>query len=413
MVPRELRGVSAPPRRLRLLKPRRLALALGVASLLAALAFTLGRDREGRARPSPAPRSPESPAEGAAEGSPRRANEPAPASLAATLGEEQIALDSGVIVEAIEQERPWACTGAALKLFARAGGDREPGMITRWLFQGASGVELEPGATLSWRAPKAPGRYRVRVQICKDLGGRRVGILAEREHEIEVRACSPADEASGPLRLRVARVSGGVFRFEASYEGGEPPLDYEWDFDDGSTTSTPEPRAEHTFETTGLGPNDVRAFAVRIKARPASGGEPLEATAFAVVRGRPRPHDAPPVELDVARWRPALEGGFQSALTLRVPAGTVITWSRLERVVQGWDDRTRSVSLPLEEAFRIDERLEGGGLRGEVFVSERDSGPEVKQVHDFLYGRDAAGAEIVVSWTPFKREAPPGASGTP
>ncbi|HEU4407617.1 MAG TPA: PKD domain-containing protein [Polyangiaceae bacterium] len=391
-------------------RPRaRRAAGLGVAALLAALVYAVGRDREG---PPPGPRAPEGHANEAAEpGPPPATPEPARGSLAAALGEEQIALDAGVIIEAVEQERPWACAGASLKLFARVGGEREPGALTRWLWQGPSGVELEPGPTLSWRAPQAPGRYRLRVQVCNDLGGRRVGILAEREHAIEVRACGAADEAGGPLRVRVARLPGGAFRFEASHEGGEPPLDYTWDFDDGSPRTEAGPSVEHAFETAGLGPHEVRAFAVRVAARPASGGPPLEATAFAVVRGRPAPRDAPPVELDVARWRPTPEGGFRSPLALRAPPGTAITWERLERVTQSWDDRTRSVTLALDEALRIDERFEGGGFRGEAIVSERDSGPEVKQVHDFLYGRDARGAEVVVSWTPFKREAPPGGGG--
>jgi hypothetical protein len=346
---------------------------------------------DGEVRPSRAPRAP---AGGASASAP-------------LAGEEQVAIASGVVVEAIEQSRPWACAGVSLRLFGRVGGDREPGAIARWIWPGASGVELQPGETLLWRAPSAPGRYPVRFQVVKDLGGRRVGVLAERAHEIEVRACGAPDDAEGPLRLRAERLPGGAFRFEAAYEGGEPPGEYLWYFDDDSPPAkTLEPRAEHAFATAGLGPNETRAFAARVVARSA-GGPPLEATAFAVVRGKPAARDVPDVELDVGRFRPAPDGGFQSTIALRVPAGSDVTWQRLERVVRGWGDDVRTVTLPWAEAVHIDERLERGGFRGEVRVGGDDAGPGVKQVHDTLYGRDAAGREIVASWTPFKRAAAP------
>ncbi len=380
------------------------------ATLGALLALrSLARERpDARRRPS-AP--PEAPGEGPGPQPAAARREPAPGAPASAPGEATIALASGVSVEAIEQDRPFACAGEPLKLAARVGGDAEPGALGRWLWRGDAGVELEPGVALSWQAPRTPGRYALRFQVCKDLGGRRVGVLAERDHEIEVRACDAAD-AGGPLRLRVTRLPGGAFAFEATLEGAEAPDEYTWDFDDGTALTTPGPRAEHAFAAPAPGPNDVRAYAVRVRTRPAA-GPPLEATAFAVLRGHPPPRDAPPVTLDVARFRPSPAGGFESPLILLVPPGADITWGHLERVVQHWDDTTRSASLSLDEAVGVDERLERGGFRGAVRVGAADAGPEVKQVHDFLYGRDGAGREVLVSWTPFKREAPPPAPATP
>ncbi|HEU4538038.1 MAG TPA: PKD domain-containing protein, partial [Polyangiaceae bacterium] len=271
----------------------RLAAALGFALALAALALALWPQRPARrpGAPATAPAEATAPPEAAPE--PRRL--PAGNALAAALGEEQVALASGVVVEAVEQDAPWACAGEPLGLFARVGGDAEPGAITRWLWPGEAGVELSPGATLSWRAPRAPGRYPVRVQVCKDLGGRQVGVLAERVHEIDVRSCDAASR--GALRLLVTRLAVGAFAFEATRAEGEAPAHYLWDFDDGSPPLEAGPRVEHVFAAPGLGPHDVRAFAVRASGH-LPGAEPLEATAFAVVRGRPAPRDAPPVELD-------------------------------------------------------------------------------------------------------------------
>ncbi|HEU4536695.1 MAG TPA: hypothetical protein VFS00_21365, partial [Polyangiaceae bacterium] len=94
----------------------------------------------------------------------------------------------------------------------------------------------------------------------------------------------------------------------------------------------------------------------------------------------------------------------------RVPSGTSIRWERLERVVQFRDDRTRTAALSFAEAIRVEERLERGGFRGDVVVSEADAGDDVKQIHDTLRGRDEAGNAVAVSWTPFKRRPPEGVS---
>jgi hypothetical protein len=58
------------------------------------------------------------------------------------------------------------------------------------------------------------------------------------------------------------------------------------------------------------------------------------------------------------------------------------------------------------EVIAVDERLERGGFRGRVLVSAGEVGPGVKQIIDVLRGHDAAGEEVAVSWTPFKRDAP-------
>jgi hypothetical protein len=51
-----------------------------------------------------------------------------------------------------------------------------------------------------------------------------------------------------------------------------------------------------------------------------------------------------------------------------------------------------------------------------VSVDAAEAPPEVKQIIDQLYGHDASGGEVVIAWTPFKRETPaqpPGAEDLP
>jgi hypothetical protein len=84
-----------------------------------------------------------------------------------------------------------------------------------------------------------------------------------------------------------------------------------------------------------------------------------------------------------------------------------ITWERLERVIVRWDGEVDITTRPWNEMVRQEEDLGSGGFRGHVTVSPAEVPAEVKQVLDFLYGRDAAGKEVMVSWSPFKREASP------
>ena len=326
--------------------------------------------------------------------------------LAAALHEEMVSLTSSVVIEAIERERDWVCAGEPLGLAARFGGTAEPGAVYRWVWLTAGGeAELHPGPALQWRAPEKAGRYVVRFQVCKDLGGRRVGVLAERVAEIEVRPCGPGErQEAEPLRLTVTQRGQGAFLFQALAREGERIEAYAWDFGDGEAATTREPRVEHTFPTRELGPQEVRSFTVKVKAR-SSGGGPLSATAFVLVRGQP-PNEAPhPVELEVSRWSPQAEGGFRSEVVARSALDT-ITWDRLERVTQFWDGGVDVSTRKWSEVIHVEEGLERGGFRGYVLVSPSEAAPGTKQILDFLYGHDSSGQEVVVSWSPFKSEPP-------
>ncbi len=206
--------------------------------------------------------------------------------LAAALGEEMVSLTSSVVVEAIERDRDWVCEGEPLGMAARLGGTAEPGAVYRWVWLTARGeAELHPGPALQWRAPTKAGRYGVRFQVCKDLGGRRVGVLAERVAEIEVRPCAPGErQEAEALRLTVTQQGQGAYLFQAIAQGGERSEAYAWDFGDGERATTSEPRVEHTFPVRELGPQEVRSFTVRVQARRSRGG-PLSAIAFVLARG--------------------------------------------------------------------------------------------------------------------------------
>ncbi|QRO02781.1 PKD domain-containing protein [Archangium violaceum] len=332
--------------------------------------------------------------------------------LSAALHEERVSLASSVVVEGIDQDRPWVCAGESMGLSARLGGVPEPGAVQRWVWPVAGGgAELHPGPTLQWRAPKAAGRYFVRFQVCTDLGGRRVGVLAERDVEVEVRQCAEGEgQRDEPLRLGVVQRGQGTFAFEALYQGGERTVAFAWDFGDGTAATTTEPRVEHSYPLQGLEPQEVRSFTVRLQARLGRGG-PLEATAFALVRGQPPSDVPPPVDLRVSRWRPLPEGeGWRSEVVVYAPDGSALTWERLERISLHWDGQADTVTRAWNEAIHVEEHLGHGGFRGYVTVSASEAPPDIKQILDFLYGRDAAGQEVVVSWSPFKREAPPGLS---
>lgn len=329
--------------------------------------------------------------------------------LSAALQEESVPLPSGIVVEGIDRDRPWVCPGESMSLSARVSGEREPGAVERWVWLTAGGgAELHPGPTLPWRAPAAAGSYQVRFQVCRDLGGRRVGVLAERAVEIEVRPCGEGEgQDHEPLRLGVVQRRHGAFAFHAVYQGSQRLSAYAWDFGDGTTATTTEPTVEHTYPVQGLDPHALKSFTVRLEARPA-GGEPLEATTFALTRGQPPGDELPPVDLEISRWHPRDGGGFQSDLLVRNPAKADVTWEHLERVTQRWDGRVDIETRPWGDVIVVKEDLGHGGFRGHVTVSPSEASPDTKQILDFLHGHDVTGKEVVVSWSPFKRDAPPG-----
>ncbi len=325
--------------------------------------------------------------------------------LAAALHEEMVPLASSVAIEAIERDRRWVCAGEPLNLVARTGG-LEPGAVFRWIWLTIEGnAGLHPGPSLRWVAPERAGTYSLRFQVCRDLGGRQVGVLAERSVEIEVRPCAPGERQEyEPLRLSVTQLGRGAFLFQAAYQGRARVETYAWDLGDGTTTTTLEPRLEHTYAVQKLGPQETRSFAVKLEARLAQGA-PLVAKAFVATRGQPPPDEPPPVEVEVSRWSPQPDGGYRSELLVRSSTGD-ISWDRLERVTRLWDGGVEIDTWKWSEVIRVEQALEGGGFRGYALVSPAEVHPGIKQIHDFLYGYDANGQEVVVSWSPFKREPP-------
>lgn len=329
------------------------------------------------------------------------------AELHALLGEEAVPVQSDVEIEALEIAQPWVCAGQPVGLAAHVSGGG-PEAVQRWIWatpegSGAGAVALQPGSALSWPTPAAPGVYRVFFQVCTDLGGRRIGVLASRALDIEVRAC---DEPAEAVRIEVSQRGQGVYAFTAVVvdESARAGItDYVWDFGDGTQQTTTAPAAEHTYAVAELGADDVVHFAVTVAARGA--GASLTGTAAVLVRGMPGTPDPGPVLLEIGRWqRDPAQDRWQSEIRVQVRENGPIVWERLERFTKYFDDRNESASLDWREVIAVDESLAGGGFRGRVVVPAESVPPEVKQIIDVLHGRAADGSEVTVSWTPFKRD---------
>nr|WP_253899873.1 PKD domain-containing protein [Corallococcus carmarthensis] len=322
--------------------------------------------------------------------------------LSSALNEERVVLASSAVIEGIDTDRPWVCTGEAMTLSARVAGTPEPDAVMRWVWPGAeTGAELHPGARLPWRAPATPGRYFVRFQLCKDLGGRRVGVLAERVAAIDVRACGQDEGQARALRIEATQQGPSAFAFRAV--SPHPATTYAWDFGDGSSAATTEPTATHAYALPSPGEPDVRVLTVRLSAR-GDGGE-RTATAFVQLRGPP-PSDTPPrarlqMERVVAR---TADEGWRSKVQVDVPEGSAVTWERVERLTVSWDDQVDVQTHPWRELITVEEDLGRGGFRGHVTVRLSDVRPEVKQISDVLHGRDTTGEEVSLSWSAFKAE---------
>lgn len=363
-------------------------------------------DRAPLAAP-PAPALPR-PVHGAAP--PARAEE-----LHAALREIVEPVGSDVIVEAIEVDRISVCPGAPVRLAARVSG-QAPGAAERWIWRAPGGAALHPGAAITWRAPAAPGRHRIHFQVCTDLGGRRIGVLAERSVDIEVRACDPGERQAGALRIAVTQRGHGVFSFAAvpvDGAGDDLRIDaYAWGFGDGTALTTTGPDAEHTYAVAELGAGDIARFPVTLEARRAD-GPPLQATAMALVRGQPA-GDPSPVAMEVARRRVDPTGGpWESAITVRPESGERVTWDHIERVTRYFDDRVDVATLDWRDVVQVDESLEGGGFRGRVLVDAAGVDPGVKQIIDTLHGHTGDGEEVTLSWSPFERAPAPTADAGP
>jgi hypothetical protein len=408
---------------------------LAAALMLAVLALvpwlcSRGQDRRpepGQAAQSATPGAPAgTPASGSASGTASGPPGPLPtlpagaADLHASLGEEAVPVASDVVVEAIEADRAWVCAGEpadrsdVVDLAARVSG-AAPGAVQRWIWRRADGaVELQPGPALAWSAPASPGWYRVHFQVCTDLGGRRIGVLAERAIDVEVRACA-GGQTSTPMRIAVSQRGHGVFAFSAVVAdpagAGAPVTGYAWDFGDGARADTTEPAVEHPYAVASLGAGEEARFSVRLTANRA-GAAPLTASATVLVRGFPDPRAEGPVALELARWQlDPQKKRWQSAITVRPRES--ITWDRLERITKYAGDRVDMATLDWRDVIAIDESLPHGGFRGHVLVPVEQVPPDVRQIIDVLYGHTSGGEEITVSWTPFKRPAPdvPGGGG--
>ncbi|RKH09029.1 PKD domain-containing protein [Corallococcus sp. CA053C] len=324
------------------------------------------------------------------------------AALSAALNEERVEVSSSARIEGIDADRPWVCTGELLTLSARTGGEAEPGMVSRWVWPGSeTGAELQPGARLPWRAPATAGRYFVRFQLCKDLGGRRVGVLAEQVVSIDVRTCGPDEGQAHALRVEVSQRGNEAFSFRAV--SPKPATTYRWDFGDGSSTVTTEPGATHAYAAQAPGEPDVRSFTVSLSARGAEGEQTV--TTFVQVRAQP-PSDAPPgaiLKVERVTGRAASEG-WRSQVQVDVPEGSDVTWERVERLTVTWDDQVDVRTSGWREVITVEQDLGRGGFRGHVTVLPSDVRPDVKQVIDFLHGRDAKGQEVSLSWASYKAE---------
>jgi hypothetical protein len=401
-----------------------LAAALVLAALLAALIAVPWLRSRGQDRPPGAdPRQATQPGPAETLASPPVSGPPGPlpvlpagaADLHASLGEEAVPVASDVVVEAIEADRTRVCAGESpgiVDLAARVSG-AAPGAVQRWIWRRADGaVELQPGPALAWSAPATPGWYRVHFQVCTDLGGRRIGVLAERAIDLEVRACAGGPNGTpgtsgAPVRIAVSQRGHGVFAFSAVVAdpagAGAPITGYTWDFGDGARTETTEPIARHSYAVAELGAQEEARFSVRLTVHRAGAG-PLAASYTVLVRGFPEPRTEGPVALEIGRWQlDTARDRWQTAITVR--PREPVTWGRLERITKYAGDRVDMATLEWRDVIVIDENLPSGGFRGHVLVPAEQVPPDVRQIIDVLYGHTSDGEEITVSWTPFKRPA--------
>ena len=217
------------------------------------------------------------------------------------------------------------------------------------------------------------GRYRVRFQVCKDLGGRRVGVLAEREVVLDVRSCGERRrQRDEPLRLAVTQRGQGSFAFQALFQG--PGARHgvcvglrRWhQLDDDRAP------VEHTYPLQALAPR--RPGASPCGSRPASTG---------VGPWRPPPSSSHEGSLPPRCHLPSSCASPAGAPTPTAAAGaatwwcvprkeTAVTWERLERSpCTGMGRRTSPRALA--RGLQVEERLEHGGFRGYVTVSATEA----------------------------------------
>jgi len=325
------------------------------------------------------------------------------------LNEDHETLASGIVIESIDTDRQWVCTGEPMRMTAKLGGETVDGAVARWVWTEMGGARLHPGDSIFWDAPAAAGDYEVRFQMAKDLGGRKVGVLAERKLRVTVRDCGEDElQESEPLRLGAVQKGHGKFEFQVSYQGDDEVADLSWDFGDEQHATTTALAVEHTYDVSDLGPQDTRNYTVKVTARLRGGASPSAST-IAFTGGRPN-HDPPKVLLAMDRWSfDETTNKWTTPVSIKNPTVDAITWTKLERVTKFFDDSHDIQELPWDQAIQVIESLEGGGFSGQVVIDASEVPPEVKQIIDRLHGEDDQGEEVIVSWTPFKRagDAPP------
>lgn len=307
------------------------------------------------------------------------------------------------------------CAGRALELSAQVS-RLPPGAIERWVWPGPGGAELHPGGVVAWRAPEEPGALRVLFQVCTDLGGRRVGVLAERALALAIRACAPDGDRDGPsgaVRLSAVPRGPGGFQFTVALAESADPVDadavvdYAWSFGDGRELTSTSPTVRHDYPLDALVAADIGHLVARVHLRRASGRVDTAHTRV-LLRADPGERERGAAELDIAR--PRLDAAGQrwlSAIAVRAHDGQPVDWQRLERVTRYDDERVDIAALAWDEVLDIEASLAGGGFRGHVVVPVASVGPEVKQIIDVLYGRGADGEEVSLSWSSFKRAPSP------
>jgi hypothetical protein len=335
---------------------------------------------------------------------PRGGQAPVPAAIddvtiAEVLGEELVAVTSGIRITELAADEPQPCAGRPVWLRARTEGDAgEGGLVSRWIWATDSRLSMQPGASVSFTAPDA-GTYPIRFQLVRALGGKRIGVLAERTLALQVIDCG-----SEPAPLRVeATVTGGRVDFTAL--AGVPTRGgFTWDFGDGQTQTTDGPTVRHDYPILELDAKEVRDYRVAVEVATADGAS-LRATAGVILRGQANPPLPPAIaaelgdavwDEDTRRWQRRIEVDNRER-----PA---ITWERGERHSLHDDDRITTRALTVAELLTISEAREAGGFVATVTVTAAETPPNVRRITDRLHGHDASGEEATLTWVVWDRD---------
>lgn len=327
---------------------------------------------------------------------------PAPvddAAIARVLGEELVPVASSVTIAELATDQPGPCAGRPVLLRSRLAGDagQDP-LVSRWIWTTSERLSMHPGATARFTAP-APGRYPIRFQVVRSLGGARIGVLAETTLELDVIDCG-----SGPAPLQVtSTVTGG--RADLTALAASPTQGgYAWDFGDGERQTTDAPTVRHDYPILELRDREERTYQVTVEVAGAD-GTPLRATTAIVLRGQVNPPLPPAIaaELGDATWDDG-DRRWHRRLTVDNRERPAIRWERGERHTEHDGDRVSSRKLTVPELLAITEERQGGGFVATVTVTAAETGPGVRRITDRLYGHDAAGEEASLTWVAWDRD---------